>query len=248
MDKVPLILSVETATLAGSVSLARGNEVLATIMGDTQVSHSNTLLLEIDKVLNHAGYSLADIDLYAVATGPGSFTGLRIGIATVKGLAFTLKRPCVGVPTLYAVAHSAGVCERVVAVLPAGRGEVFAQMFEVSLDDVAPLDNPVHIAPNSMLEKYSQFSAICWCGEGAYIHRDRIKDWADENQGELIESSTDGRSSSGWRIIPNTKRLAEQVATLAFRRAKEKQFQSPEALTAIYVRPSDAELNAKPAR
>ena len=83
MTSAPLILSVETATLAGSVSLVRGNDVLTTISGDNQVSHSNRLLSAIETALDQSGNSLADIDLFAVATGPGSFTGLRIGIATV---------------------------------------------------------------------------------------------------------------------------------------------------------------------
>lgn len=246
MDNRTLILSVETAMLAGSVSLSRGKEVLATVSGDNQVSHSNTLLSEIDQVLNEAGYSLADIDLYAVATGPGSFTGLRIGIATVKALAFTLQRPCIGIPTLYAVAHSARSCERVVAVLPAGRGEVFVQMFRVSSEDIVPLDSATHISPLRMLEKYSQFADICWCGEGAHTHREKIKDCAEGNRRHLIESTYD-ESHSGWRLLPKTTRLAEHVAALAFQKARENGLESPEALRAIYVRPSDAELNAKPA-
>ena len=248
MTSAPLILSVETATLAGSVSLVRGDEVLTTISGDNQVSHSNRLLSEIETALDHTGYSLADIDLFAVATGPGSFTGLRIGIATVKGLAYSLSKPCVGIPTLQAVAYSARDCERVVAVLPAGRGEVFVQSFQISADAVLALESATHIDPASMLKKYAEYAAICWCGEGAHIHRDKIKDWADRNQRPFIESAQSSDSGPSWRLLPKTAGLAEQVAALAFRRANEKQFQTPEALSAIYVRPSDAELKAKPAK
>jgi len=247
MNKAPLIMSIETATLAGSVSLSRGQEVLATISGDNQVSHSNTLLLEIDKVLSQAGYSLRDIDLYAVATGPGSFTGLRIGIATVKALAFTLNKACIGIPTLQAVAHSARSCERAVAVLPAGRGEVFVQMFSVSTEDVVPLDNATHIAPVDMLEKYSQWPEICWCGDGAHLYRDKIKTFADSNELQLVELSADTEVQGVWRLLPKTTMLAEDVGALAFRRAGENEPDSPEALKAIYVRPSDAELKAKSA-
>src|SRR5215213_11524682 len=122
----PLILSVETATLSGSVALLRGEQVLAALAGDSGVSHSNTLLNDIDKLLHEAQIDLPQVDLFAVATGPGSFTGLRIGIATVKALAATLDRPCAGVPTLQAIALAAGESRRSVALLPAGRGEVFA--------------------------------------------------------------------------------------------------------------------------
>src|SRR5215213_11858472 len=104
----PLILSVETATLSGSVALSRGAHILAAFAGDSGVSHSNTLLHDIDKLLHQAQVELSEIDLFAVANGPGSFTGLRIGIATIKGLAATLGGPCAGVPTLHAVALAAG--------------------------------------------------------------------------------------------------------------------------------------------
>ena len=105
----PLILSFETATLGGSVWLGRGALELATTIGDPAVSHSNSLLSDINHCLSDAGVSLEQVDLFACASGPGSFTGLRIGIATLKALAATLHRPCVGMPTLDAVAHAAGV-------------------------------------------------------------------------------------------------------------------------------------------
>src|SRR5215204_5825275 len=117
IDLGPLILSVETASLSGSVAVSRGEHILAAYAGDSGVSHSNTLLHDIDKLLHEVQIDLAEIDLFAVATGPGSFTGLRIGIATVKGLAATLDRPCSGIPTLHAVALAAGASHRSVALL-----------------------------------------------------------------------------------------------------------------------------------
>src|SRR6185295_791103 len=95
----PLILSIETATLSGSIAIARGEQVLGVISGDPQISHSNTLLRDVDKLLTQTQITLPEIDLFAVATGPGSFTGLRIGIATTKALAATLDRPTAGIPT-----------------------------------------------------------------------------------------------------------------------------------------------------
>src|SRR5690242_12795990 len=124
----PLILSLETATLAGSIAVSRASSVLAHRVGRPEVSHSNTLLSDINDILSRLDLSIRDIDLFAVASGPGSFTGLRIGLATVKAFAATLHRECVGIPTLEAIAHSAGVAHAVVALLPAGRGEVFVQM------------------------------------------------------------------------------------------------------------------------
>ena len=234
MSPEPLILSVETATLSGAVALSKGTEIIASLAGDKNTSHSNTLLREIDAVLKRASRTLAEVELFAVASGPGSFTGLRIGIATVKGLAFTLDRPCVAIPTLEAVAHSAGACERVVAALPAGRGEVFVQMFGVSADVVSPLDNPTHISPTAMLEKYAGFNEICWAGDGAHLHRDKIRRWAEQNGKRF------------WRFVPPPDNLAENVAMLGWRKVQSNELQNANDLRAIYVRPSDAELKTPP--
>lgn len=224
LNSQPLILSVETATLAGSVSLSRGEEVLVALAGDSGVSHSNTLLHDIDRLLSEARVDLSEIDLFAVATGPGSFTGLRIGIATVKGLAATLDRPIVGIPTLEAVAHAAGPSARSVALLPAGRGEVFAQLFSVSGDGVVTaVDQATHISPQRLLEKYGSLADVRWCGEGAVANK------------AMIENG---------EIVPPVKKLSVHVALLALTRFREQKLDRPDALQAIYVRPSDAELKA----
>jgi len=220
-----LILSVETATLSGSVALTRGEDVLAAFAGDAKVSHSNTLLKDIDRLLSDNQVSLAEIDLFAVAVGPGSFTGLRIGIATVKALATTLDRLCAGIPTLVAVALAAGPSPRTVALLPAGRGEVFAQMFSVTHDAfVTALDQPAHISPQKLLEKYGPFDNLLWCGEGATANK------------SLIEQNPQ------WQIASQTSVLAIHVARLALIKFHKQQLERADTVQAIYVRPSDAEL------
>jgi tRNA threonylcarbamoyladenosine biosynthesis protein TsaB len=227
---VPLILSVETATLSGSVAVARGEEILGVISGNANISHSNTLLGDVDKLLAQTQITLPEIDLFAVATGPGSFTGLRIGIATIKALAATLDRPTAGIPTLEAVALSGGVSAESVALLPAGRGEVFTQLFSVLRPDlVEALDDAAHIPPARLFERYGDLETITWCGEGAIVNR------------ELIESMAAGRD---WKIAPQTDGLAVQVARLALNRFERNQFDNPFALRAIYVRPADAQLKA----
>ena len=224
----PLILAVETATLAGSIAIVRGEEVIAGSNGDPAISHSNTLLADLDQLLNHAKIKLHEINLFAVAAGPGSFTGLRIGIATVKALAATLARPTAAIPTLQAIALAGGPADASVALLPAGRGEVFAQSFSVSNDgEVTARDEAAHIAPAKMFDKYRSLEKVLWCGEGAIAQR------------ELIESASDGKE---WRIAPRSQNLARHVAALALRNFRSGQLVAPDALQAIYVRPSDAEL------
>lgn len=231
MKEDPVILGLETATRAGSVCLARGTEILSIEAGDASTSHSNTLLRDINRVLENCGTSLADIDLFAVAVGPGSFTGLRIGLATTKALASTLSRSCLSVPTLAAVARAVGRAENVVALLPAGRGEVFAQLFSVnSTGDVRALDEPAHLPPAIMLERYSSLERAVWAGEGAHLYRD------------LIFHSSRAHAQQ-WLLEEVDNNLAKQVALIGLKQYQDQQTVAPESLQAIYVRPSDAELN-----
>lgn len=218
----PLILSIETATLAGSIALSRGEEIVAAFAGDSGVSHSNTLLNDIDKLLGDAQVELSEIDVFAVAAGPGSFTGLRIGIATVKALAATLDRQCAGVHTLAAIALAAGPSARTVALLPAGRGEVFAQLFSVTSEGVVTaLDDAAHISPQKLIEKYGALESVLWSGEGAIANQ------------ALIGNAP---------IAPRIPNLAIYVSRLALAKFHDRKLEQPDALQAIYVRPSDAEL------
>lgn len=216
--------------MSGSVAVSRGDEILGVVSGDAGVSHSNTLLGDVDKLLAQTQITLSKIDLFAVATGPGSFTGLRIGIATIKALAATLDRPTAGVPTLEAIALSGGVSAESVALLPAGRGEVFTQLFSVLRPDlVEALDEAAHIPPARLFERYGELETVTWCGDGAIVNRELIERWA---------------AGRDWKIAPQTNALAAQVATLALTRFNRNEFENPFALRAIYVRPADAQLKA----
>jgi tRNA threonylcarbamoyladenosine biosynthesis protein TsaB len=244
----PLILSIETATRAGSVAVSRGKALLSYGTGDASRSHSTDLLELISQALSEAGAGLGDVELFAVALGPGSFTGLRIGVATVKGLASTLERRVVGVPTLEALALAAGLGERVAALLPAGRGELFAQSFRVEEPlKVSPLDKPAHVAPQILLETYRGLRNVRWIGEGADAQREKIRAVADEERIAFIEESLEqAREQEGlWTLAKSPENLAVYVGLLAFERQQRGETGRPEELQAIYVRPSDAELKEK---
>lgn len=241
MNSSPIILSLETATLGGSVFLGRGAVELATRLGDPGVSHSNSLLRDIETVLEQSSLSLKEVELLACASGPGSFTGLRIGIATVKGLAATLALPVVGVPTLKAVAHAAGSSDSTVALLPAGRGELFSQMFKCSGDgEVTALDTPAHLSPERLMARYGSLPRIVWAGGGAHVQREFLKSQAEVR--EISFEDQNSTDSAGWTIAKETKDLARNVAALAIQQFLSGQVDSPQSLSALYVRPSDAEL------
>ena len=240
MTTCPLILSLETATLGGSVFLGRGDVELSVKLGKPEVSHSNSLLSDINECLQEARISLGEVELFTCAAGPGSFTGLRIGIATLKALAATLDRPSVGVPTLHAVAHAAGPSSLTVALLPAGRGEVFAQMFSVSIDGaVLEKDTASHLSPLKLIERYGHLDDVTWAGSGAHAEREFLGEHARQRG---LTFSQDAKPVKGWRLSPQVKNLARHVAALGLRAFEMGKVQSPQSLSAIYVRPSDPEL------
>lgn len=245
MTSNAFILSVDTATLGGSVFVGRGDQELATRFSKPDVSHSNSLLRDINNSVCEAGVSLHDIDVFACAAGPGSFTGLRIGIATVKALSATLNRPAIGVPTLHAVAHAAGPSANTVALLPAGRGEVFAQMFSVSeAGAVVENDAPAHLSPLKLIERYANLDDVTWAGAGAHAERELLQEHERQRGRPFMELQRDdtGALRTGWQLAARTENLAKHVAALALRAFEEGRVQSAQSLKAIYVRPSDPEL------
>jgi tRNA threonylcarbamoyladenosine biosynthesis protein TsaB len=250
-SKSTLILSLETATRTGSVALARGHRLLALRSGEAQTSHSTKLLQTVEEILEETGTGLAEVELFAAASGPGSFTGLRIGLATIKSFAATLSRPCAGISTLSAVAHAAGPSKHTLALIPAGRGEVFAQLLAVSDDrEVTPLGEAVHRTPEKLLDSVMSINRLKWAGEGLQLYEPVIKQRAAlasitlTSEATLHLESLNGQDKL-WTIAQPVGALAGNVATLAYRRHLRGETLRPEQLEAIYVRPSDAELNAR---
>ena len=189
-----------------------------------------------------SGVTIREISLFAAAAGPGSFTGLRIGLATVKALAATLGRPCIGIPTLHAVARAGGVSDTTVALLPAGRGELFAQLLSVSPDGVVTeQDAASHLPAYAIIEKYGSLRNVNWAGAGAHSQRGFLQAQA-ENAG--VEFETGSAESGGWKLAVKEENLAPEIAALAQRRLPPGPADTAESLRAIYVRPSDPELKA----
>ncbi|MGI8917453.1 MAG: tRNA (adenosine(37)-N6)-threonylcarbamoyltransferase complex dimerization subunit type 1 TsaB [Pyrinomonadaceae bacterium] len=243
----PLILSIETATLGGGVCVSAGDSALAMVAGDPALSHSNTLLSDISQCLLEASVAIQDVQLFAATSGPGSFTGLRIGLATIKALSATLNRPCVGVPTLQVIAHTAGASDATVSILPAGRGEVFVQLFSFG-STVTEHDAAAHLPPALAIERYGSLPTLKWVGPGAVIHRDLIESKARERGFAFSVAGVNDRETSGdgWLLVSREANLAKHLAAIAWQRLQAGELEQAESLSAIYVRPSDAELKCNP--
>ena len=127
----PLILAIENSGLCGSVALVTGDGCLAEHSLLAQQSHSRRLLPSIDTLFSETSTSITDVDAIAVSLGPGSFTGLRIGLATAKALCMGAGKPLIGIPTLKALAvQLAFQPQQICAVLDARKGEVFASCYK----------------------------------------------------------------------------------------------------------------------
>lgn len=171
------ILAIETSTLTGSVALlvAEGDDLRlkGEILLSVSLQHSEKLLPAIQRLFEDSGETINSIDLFAVAKGPGSFTGLRIGLSSAQGLALAAGRPVIGVSTLEALALN--VCSDqkiVVPILDARRGEIYAAAYK----DGSELLSERAIAPTDWVKELSRLEGEFLClGNGARVYRDLLR-------------------------------------------------------------------------
>lgn len=136
-----LILSIDTATTTGSVSLSRDGKALQTLVNEQQQDHAAAMVLYVQQVLREQGVTAADLDAVAVSAGPGSYTGLRVGVATAKGLCYAWNKPLLAVPTLQMMAQGAKAAIQdenawYCPMLDARRQEVFTAIYDAALQPV----------------------------------------------------------------------------------------------------------------
>lgn len=166
------ILSVDTSARMTSVAIVTEHSVLAEYNIDTReagLTHSQSLMPMIESVAKVAQTPLTELDGFAVAEGPGSFTGLRIGIGAVKGLAYALSKPCVGVSTLHALAlNAAGHDGIICAAMDARCKQVYTAVFESTGGKINRLTEDMAIAIDGLVEKLASYrKSVFFVGDGA---------------------------------------------------------------------------------
>lgn len=222
-----LVLALDTTTSSGSCALARDGRVVIEQVNDAPNAHAEHLPGDLMSLLDRAATRLADIDVFAVATGPGSFTGLRIGIATMQGLAFAEAKPLVGVSGFAALARIAGHDTRVAAWVDAWRGEVFAALYENGRE----VDPPVVSRPEALLESLREGRSrpgppTLFIGDGARQHAEVIR----QTLGEAARIAE-----------PPGPPLAGTIAIIAGEVSMTGDH-APHAIRPLYIRRTDAEL------
>lgn len=221
-----LILAVDTTSRTGSLALWRDTRVTDTLVGDASHTHGERLPGEISKLLSQARVSVKDVELYAVVTGPGSFTGLRVGIAAVQGLALAQERRVVPIPALEAFALSGPIDDGRVAVWrDAQRKQVFACLFERSGERLREVLPPVSMSPTDVAREWvsSGLGPNVFIGDGVDAYSDIIR-----------------AAWPGARLVMPAPLLAPIAAAMAARHPEDAV--APHAIVPIYVRATDAEL------
>jgi len=148
------ILALETATLAGSAALLDGSRVVGESVLDIALTHSERLMAMVDRLLTDCGWRVSALDGLAVSIGPGSFTGLRVGVATAKGLALALGLPVAAVPTLDALAENLPFAEAPVCpLLDARKGEVYLALYRWTVDRMERQSDYLALSPRSAVQR-----------------------------------------------------------------------------------------------
>ena len=226
-----LICSVDSSATPASVCLLEDDKIIAEYYLNTGFTHSQTLMAMLESVLKISGKSADDIDLYAVNSGPGSFTGVRIGVSAVKGMAYALEKPCVEVSTLESMAYNLlGNHTIVCACMDARRRQVYHGLFRVNGDKIERLCDDTAIAVDDLLSGLPKDDEIILVGDGA----------------ELVDQSTDDPLIN--LAPPNLRyQRASSVALAAVEKYNRGEVVSPAALMPRYLRLSQAERerNAK---
>lgn len=220
------LLAADTSTSCLSIAICSEDSVYLESTIECDRRHTERFLATIDWGLKEAGLTLTELDALAITTGPGSFTGLRVGLAAMKGLAVGAALPLVGVPTLDALAHSAEVVEGAVCtLLDAKMGEVFAAAFEVRSGAFSKvLQDRVCSAQDFVQEAPSR---AVYLGDGAHLYRSEIERLRPESRilGPLF------RTPRAAAVALEAVRLIKTGAATS----------NPDEVSPVYLRMSQAE-------
>jgi len=230
-----IILAVDTATPCSTVALVSGTRaegrVLALLSVSSSVTHSRRLLVAIERLLDDGGLTKEDIEGFAIGLGPGSFTGLRIGMATVKGLATAAGKPLYGISTLDVIGASCtGDSRLICSVLDARKKEVYAAFYRVNdfgipqrVSDIAVL------APEKLAEQISE--PVLMVGDGLFTYKSLWQDQlGDRMRCAPVQHWSPSAATLG--LLAGELRLQNKYLDIA-------------SAVPLYVRASDAELNLK---
>ena len=222
------ILALETSAKAVSAAVVENGKVLCSGYQDTGLTHSRTLMPIVEHILKNTDLTMADMDVIAVAAGPGSFTGIRIGVSAAKGLAFAVDKPAVGVSTLAAMARNVAFTDGlVVCAMDARRSQIYNALFEAKGGRLARLTEDRAIALADLAEEMKDDPRPkTIVGDGARLCFDFL-----QNAGIPC------RLAPAHLVMQNAMSVALEAEVLAADGA----LTSAQELQPVYLRPAQAE-------
>jgi tRNA threonylcarbamoyladenosine biosynthesis protein TsaB len=224
----PLILALETATMCGSIAIVAEGRCIAEFSLQTQKTHSRRLLAGVDWLMGETSLGWPDIDAIAVSLGPGSFTGLRIGLSTAKGLSLAGDKKMLGIGTLDGLAAQLfGSRQLICPVLDARKNEVYCGLYRCNEQGIPERqgDNLV-LRPEELCEKIQE--PVVFMGDGIATYGDVFV----AHLGDLVTMAPMGS------YFPR----AVTIGLLAIDKWQNNEFLDPAGAEPIYIRPSEAEL------
>lgn len=223
-----LLLTIDTATRAGSVAVSRGERVLGEIVLNADTNHTDRLLLSLQQLLRDLALTPQQFDAFAVVRGPGSFTGLRVGVATVKGLAMATGKPVIALSSLELLAQQAPLAKYpVCALLDARKQEVYSCLYQWEGGRPQPLGPELVQSPERLLESLK--GDVLLVGDGSQTYRTLIVRQLGARAHFLPWPGHLPRASFGAALALNALRLGETLPAAA--------------LSPSYIRASEAEIN-----
>ena len=221
------ILGIETSTKTGSVAVVSENGVIAQYSLNIEVTHSERLMSTVDRVLKDTGLVMRQFDGFAVAIGPGSFTGLRIGVSTVKGLALATGKPVAAVPTLLALAWNvAHAAYPVCPMLDARKNEVYAALYKSDGTHFVPVMTEMVISLARLGDRIT--GTTVFTGEASFLYREEIRK-------QFGAAALFAPLSS---ILPS----AAAVAEIGLDMIRSGRQADPDSLSPLYIRRPEAEV------
>lgn len=209
------ILSIDTSAKVTSVAIVSETAVLAEYSIDTKLTHSQALMPMVHSICSVSAIPLNSIDGFAVAVGPGSFTGLRISIGAIKGMAYALSRPCVGVSTLQGLALNLTDSDGIIcATMDARCNQVYTAIFECSGGSVTRLCEDMAVTTDELLEKLTHYKKnIFLVGDGADLCYNKFKE--THNNIMLADKSRRYQRASSIGFAAMVDFLAENTVSAA---------------------------------
>jgi len=222
------ILAIETSTLVGSIALIDNNTLLTELQMEIKATYSDTLFPFIDRSLQDLTISIHEIDGYALALGPGSFTALRIGLSVIKGLALATGKPLVGIPSLDGLAHNLCFSDLLICpVLDARKGEVYTAFYKSEDDHILKRRTPDRVVdPHTLMDEIEE--KVIFLGDGVAKYKN------------LMNSTLKGKALFAPLHLNYPK--ASSIAQLALKKFENDEVMDCARTSPLYVRLPEAEI------